>query len=179
MTLSPRTSTISSSAAHLSYLDDVAAVMTNYPLRPKGPQPVITNLTDPDPDPDSVHADTTSDQAVQRPSTAPRPDALDPQLNGIHRSATHIVPRAAAVTGDVNGSLDPRPALLRAKSDFGPRREENEKPGGEEGNKSSEGEWGIRHGFATQLLSEEYNSLLTSVRIQSYPPMRSLVLMKG
>jgi hypothetical protein len=35
---------------------------------------------------------------------------------------------------------------------------------GEDESKSSEaGEWGIRHGFETQLVSEEYNSFLNAV----------------
>jgi regulator-associated protein of mTOR len=53
---------------------------------------------------------------------------------------------------------DARPKLLRAKSDFGPRAKNDET----DSKASSETEWGIRHGFDTQLASEEWNNLLTS-----------------
>lgn len=121
--------------------------------RPKGPQPVLDNFTDPE-----ELSDAPSD-VTPRPNTAPRPDAF----NRLRRSPTEVSPeRRPSPLADSNGNLDPRPKLHRAKSDFGPRREEN-KNGDDESRTSGEGEWGIRHGFETQLVSEEYNNLLTSV----------------
>lgn len=99
-----------------------------------------------------------------RPRTAPR----SLHLNGhamLNRSSTGLfVPNSRG--GSRNPSPSParggRPGLLRARSDFGPRREEARR--GSEGSEHKEGEWGLRHGFETQLESEEYNRLLESVR---------------
>jgi regulator-associated protein of mTOR len=106
----------------------------------------------------------------QRPRTAPR---LYP--NGfatLNRSSTGLLAPASRNTSR-NASPSPtgagagasagagRPGLQRAKSDFGPRREEVNRAGEE--SETKEGEWGLRHGFETQLESEEYNRLLESV----------------
>jgi len=67
-------------------------------------------------------------------------------------------------SNQLNDNTSPRPGLGRAKSDFGPRREERGTKGDdEESTSAADGEWGIRHGFETQLASEEHNNLLTSV----------------
>lgn len=70
-----------------------------------------------------------------------------------------------------NGRASPasgRPNLLRAKSDYGPRRgEEHPDQHDEDSRSSQDGDFRIRHGFESQLTSEEYNNLLNSV---SSPP---------
>jgi regulator-associated protein of mTOR len=55
---------------------------------------------------------------------------------------------------------------MRAKSDFGPRRQHQEEPAAESTDEagSADGHFKIRHGWDDQLNSEEYNNLLTSVR---------------
>lgn len=63
-----------------------------------------------------------------------------------------------------NGS---RPGLSRAKSDFGPRREDTAASVDEDAQSSTDGEFRIRHGWESQLTSEEYNNLLNSVRSMS------------
>lgn len=55
--------------------------------------------------------------------------------------------------------------MLRAKSDYGPRRDEDKE--GEEEVKAVESDFKIRHGFESQLTSEEYNTLLNSVGVLS------------
>jgi regulator-associated protein of mTOR len=134
--------------------------MTTFAARPKGPQPVLDSLTEPD----GGDLSDAPSESRDRPRTAPR---LEPPPNGfsnINRSSTQIF-HASSRRGSRNVSPAPRPGLLRAKSDFGPRREEVAKAGEEEVVKEpGDGEWGIRHGFETQLESEEYNNLLNSVR---------------
>ena len=101
------------------------------------------------------------DDENERPRTAPR---LRPNgFNSFNRSNTSLF-----AVNSRNGSRQPspappqgRPGLQRAKSDFGPRREEMNRAGEE--SETKEGEWGLRHGFETQLESEEYNRLLESV----------------
>jgi regulator-associated protein of mTOR len=130
-------------------------------MRPKGPQPVLDSLTEPADD-----SDTQAENRARR-RTAPR---LDTPLNGfsLHRSSTQIFldnndSRRSSRNASPADISTRRPGLLRAKSDFGPRREEVGK--GDDDSKTSEGgEWGIRHGFETQLVSEEYNSILNAVR---------------
>lgn len=56
--------------------------------------------------------------------------------------------------------MDGRPSLIRAKSDFAPRPSAfNEDT---ESRTSADTEWGIRHGFDTQLASEEWTQALQS-----------------
>jgi regulator-associated protein of mTOR len=62
-----------------------------------------------------------------------------------------------------NGPAAGRPLILRAKSDFGPRRDDRPESADDEVGSSIDGEFKIRHGWETQLTSEEYNNLLTSV----------------
>jgi regulator-associated protein of mTOR len=137
--------------------------MTSIALRPKGPQPVLDSLTESDA---GDLSDTPSENRA-RPRTAPRMDAPPNGFAHLNRSSTQIVSqeqesRRASRNASPAG-LAPRPGLLRAKSDFGPRREELIK-GDDESKTSADAEWGIRHGFETQLESEEYNNLLNSVR---------------
>jgi regulator-associated protein of mTOR len=61
-----------------------------------------------------------------------------------------------------NGTSSGRPGLMRAKSDFGPRRASAAPESTDEG--SVDGHFKIRHGWDDQLNSEEYSNLLTSVR---------------
>jgi regulator-associated protein of mTOR len=86
--------------------------------------------------------------------------------NGFNRSNTSLwAPNSRSGSRNPSPAPPPllgRPGLVRAKSDFGPRREENGHKGAEE-TESKDGEWGLRHGFETQLESEEYNRLLESV----------------
>jgi regulatory associated protein of mTOR len=136
--------------------------MTSIPLRPKGPQPVLDSLTEPD---IGELSDTPSENRA-RPRTAPRTDPPPNGFTHINRSATQVFTNQESRRGSRNASpvgLPPRPGLLRAKSDFGPRREELTRNGDDESKASNDGEWGIRHGFETQLESEEYNNLLNSV----------------
>jgi hypothetical protein len=129
---------------------------------------VLDSLTEPADDSDA-HADNHS-----RPTTAPR---LDTPTNGfsLHRSSTQLILDNDSRRGSRNASPAAigtrRPGLLRAKSDFGPRREEVVRSD-DESKTSDGGEWGIRHGFETQLVSEEYNSILNAVR-SSHKPARA------
>jgi regulator-associated protein of mTOR len=137
--------------------------MTSLALRPKGPQPILDSLTEPDV---ADLSDTPSEHRA-RPRTAPRIDAPPNGFAHINRSSTQVISyeqesRRASRNASPAG-LAPRPGmLLRAKSDFGPRREELNK-GDDDSKTSADAEWGIRHGFETQLESEEYNNLLNSV----------------
>jgi regulator-associated protein of mTOR len=136
--------------------------MTALTMRPKGPQPVLDSLTD------AAEESDAQAENQARPRTAPR---LDTPTNGfsLHRSSTQILlennngSRRASRNASPADIATRRPGLLRAKSDFGPRREEAVR--GEDESKTSDGgEWGIRHGFETQLVSEEYNQVLNAVR---------------
>jgi regulator-associated protein of mTOR len=64
-----------------------------------------------------------------------------------------------------NGALVKRPSMLRAKSDFGPRHDP-EPPESIDEASSADENFKIRHGWDDQLNSEEYNNLLTSVRLK-------------
>ena len=75
-------------------------------------------------------------------------------------------------TADTNGVFDHRPAtppsgtrpgLARAKSDFGPRRTEQDKHDEDASNEGAKDEWEIRHGWEAQLTSEEYLNHLNNV----------------
>jgi hypothetical protein len=136
--------------------------MTNQSLRPKGPQPVIDNLfTIPNdtqiaqPQPQYHNG---LDNGLQNGHLDPAP--------GIFRSSTQFlnadnIPHLR--DRSISPANDSRPKLLRAKSDFGPRFENASRNDDTESKTSGETEWGIRHGFDTQLASEEWNNLLTSV----------------
>ncbi|KIW01014.1 uncharacterized protein PV09_07531 [Verruconis gallopava] len=110
----------------------------------------------------------------ERPHTAPRRLAGPNGSAALNRTSTgfperesrnvsrNTSPTPGAATTAGNGG---RPALVRAKSDFGPRREESQSKIlglSDESESGREGEWGLRHGFETQLESEEYNRLLES-----------------
>lgn len=136
----------------------MSADMLTLRTRPRSPPPQlqIENHSSDDND----HGDDEN----ERPRTAPRPRLNGNGFSGINRSNTSLF-----AVNSRNASRQPspappqgRPGLQRAKSDFGPRREEVNR-GGEEA-ETKEGEWGLRHGFETQLESEEYNRLLESVR---------------
>lgn len=136
-------------------------------LRPKGPQPVLDSLTEPD----TGDLSDTPSEGRSRPRTAPRLEAPPNGYGHLHRSSTNTVSqeqesRRASRNASPAGMV-PRPGMLsRAKSDFGPRREEVNKDD-DESKTSADAEWGIRHGFETQLESEEYNNLLNSVHTAS------------
>ncbi|KAF2105108.1 TORC1 growth control complex subunit Kog1 [Rhizodiscina lignyota] len=85
--------------------------------------------------PDSKSDDDENSDEQQRPTSAPR--------SGLQPSAL----------------LRGRPDLLRAKSDFSPRERSRQS---ENDKNSAEVEWGIRHGFDTQLASEEQMYSLNS-----------------
>lgn len=132
-------------------------------LRPKGPQPVLDSLTEPD----TGDLSDTPSEGRSRPRTASHIEVTTNSPARIHRSSTNFVPqeqesrRASRNASPTGMALRPG-MLLRAKSDFGPRREEANKED-DESKTSVDAEWGIRHGFETQLESEEYNNLLNSV----------------
>jgi len=130
--------------------------------RLRGPQPIIDSLES-----SRNHSDEAleSPDIVDRPTTAPH--TTDPQPSMIFPNKLDTVedfrsPERKS-SNQQNDSTSPRPGLPRAKSDFGPRREDRAKGDDEESASAADGEWGIRHGFETQLASEEHNNLLTSV----------------
>ena len=57
----------------------------------------------------------------------------------------------------------PRQQLLRAATDFGPRKTSPSRP-------SSDEDWELRHGWEEQYNSEEYLTILNSVFISTLPP---------
>ena len=138
--------------------------MTNNAIRPKGPQPVLDDLVGTPANSSTVNGEA---QWQGRPGTAPRTNGVsNPTLA---RSSTAYLSAEAEGQAARSRSSSPntRPMLLRAKSDFGPRRDDHGKGDETESKASTEGEWGIRHGFDTQLASEDYNHLLTEVNISS------------
>jgi hypothetical protein len=126
----------------------------------KGPQPVLDDLV-------GTPASTSSGRADTNGHT----QSTTPQTNGFSRSTAHLARSSTYLAAEINGEVhrsrsaspSTRPALLRAKSDFGPRQDHS-KNDDSDSKTSAEGEWGIRHGFDTQLASEDYNHLLTEVR---------------
>lgn len=143
--------------------------MASLAARPKGPQPVLDSLIGlPDPsltdDPFqrngssnaglNLHVLPESNGLFQIPTPSPLPPLFDATANPTNPALPHLF-------------QDGRPTLLRAKSDFGPRRLTDADSADSDSKTSDETEWGIRHGFATQLVSEEYNHVLTSVRRQT------------
>ena len=140
--------------------------MTSLAVRPKGPQPVLDSLI-------GIPDSSLIDDPFQRNGNSNAGLNLHvlPESNGLFQIPTPspLPPVIDATTNGTNPGLpslfnDDRPKLLRAKSDFGPRRLTDPDSADTDSKASSETEWGIRHGFATQLVSEEYNHVLTSVR---------------
>ena len=83
---------------------------------------------------------------------------LEPSANGVANGFANGVVNGIA-NGVVNGYHSPKPPLTRAKTDIGGwRRDDNDSK-----KDGAEGEWSLRHGFESQLVSEEYTSVLTSV----------------
>ncbi|KAF2675570.1 hypothetical protein BT63DRAFT_420766 [Microthyrium microscopicum] len=129
--------------------------MANPPPRPKGPQPILDDLVGTPASSNSLGENTPLD----RPTTAPRHNGLPAAIG---RSSTYLYPEVSeAVIRSRSASPSARPKLLRAKSDFGPRREDSGRNDDNDSKGSNDAEWGIRHGFDTQLASEDYNHLLT------------------
>lgn len=56
-----------------------------------------------------------------------------------------------------------RPLMLRSKTDVGPHIPKDIEATDEDSRSSVDGDFRIRHGFEDQLVSEEYNNILTSV----------------
>jgi regulator-associated protein of mTOR len=137
--------------------------MNGLPTRPPGPQPVLDHFLETDGGASQANG---QPEQEYRPASGSRADNVQTLRFPLNRSSTHLLgsPRLAAER-DRSASPVPRPGLLRAKSDFGPRRDETPKHGDTDSKTSGEGEWGIRHGFEMQLVSEEYNNLLTSVSL--------------
>ena len=136
--------------------------MTNNAIRPKGPQPVLDDLVGTPIRSSNVNGE---GQWQGRPGTTPRANGVgNPNFA---RSSTAFLSADAegSATRSRSSSPNPRPMLLRTKSDFGPRRDDHAKGDETESKASTEGEWGIRHGFDTQLASEDYNHLLTEVHL--------------
>jgi hypothetical protein len=134
--------------------------MASHPLRSKGPQPVIDELVP------SINGQAPEFDAPTIPIHYN--DNLQEPTVRINRSATHFLNLENGFPArDRSHSpvRDGRPKLLRAKSDFGPRRESNPQNDETESKASGETEWGIRHGFDTQLASEEWNNMLNSVGV--------------
>lgn len=125
----------------------------------KGPRPVLDNFEQAE-----DLSDTGSERTRNRPRFAPRLDLHQSSFATLNRSSTQLfAPGSRSASRNASPAPSGRPGLQRAKSDFGPRREEAAKTSDEEGHVGKEGEWGIRHGYETQLESEEYNRLLESV----------------
>jgi hypothetical protein len=129
-------------------------------MRAKGPQPVIDSLGPPE----------DNQQAIAGPSTyyeAPRATGLrEPTV--VVRSSTFALQNEVEDNEreqTASPALSNRPRLLRAQTDFGPRRDSAKQDQEDSDLASTELEWGIRHGFDTQLGSEEYTNLLTSVSL--------------
>ncbi|KAF1983882.1 WD repeat-containing protein-like protein mip1 [Aulographum hederae CBS 113979] len=138
-------------------MEAASSNMAPSSARPNGPQPIIDSL-----DASREQIDDAAN-AQQRPNTAPRPDPSSslvlPQPTETGSTSRDLLRRPSPRR---NGSMDTRPLLARAKSDFGPRREDRPKAEDAESRASGEAEWGIRHGFETQLTSEDHNNLLTA-----------------
>ncbi|KAK7614320.1 WD repeat-containing protein-like protein mip1 [Phyllosticta paracitricarpa] len=106
----------------------------------------------PDPPRSNTHVALHDDREDSTPS--PRPSSAS-AMRG-RRSSTQDRSRLDSA----DGTASARPGLLRAKSDFGPRWEEQQND--EEEERASDAEWTIRHGWETQLTSEEYQNFLSS-----------------
>jgi regulatory associated protein of mTOR len=131
-----------------------------------------------------------SPEAMQRNSVVAQEAAVRPQEQRVARpaaasstapppiqrpSSSHTLNPTSSVhdtrNGHVNGSSSTAPAkpqLLRAKSDFGPRREEPADHRDDDSKSSLDGDFKIRHGFDSQLESADYNDMLNSVSSPSF-----------
>ncbi|KAF4540051.1 Target of rapamycin complex 1 subunit mip1 [Lasiodiplodia theobromae] len=98
-----------------------------------------------------------NDPHPDRRDDAPSPRSSSATRARERRSGTMAEPR---VNG-ANGSAPARPLMLRAKSDFGPRHNEHQDRDEDE-HENGDAEWTIRHGWESQLTSEEYQNLLSS-----------------
>ncbi|KAF2757428.1 hypothetical protein EJ05DRAFT_476686 [Pseudovirgaria hyperparasitica] len=102
---------------------------------------------------------------LETPST---PDEYDQQpysSSSPHANSDSRTSSSRMTNGGSNMRRDgraERPQMLRAKSDFGPRREDATENHDDESKSSAEGDFKIRHGFESQLTSEEYNTILNS-----------------
>ncbi|KAF2090069.1 hypothetical protein K490DRAFT_35866 [Saccharata proteae CBS 121410] len=88
-------------------------------------------------------------------SPSPRPSS-----EGTRQQITNGFGAAPRLNGS-SATARSRPGLARARSDFGPRRDESS-DSENDAESSADGDWKIRHGWETQLTSEEYQNLLNS-----------------
>jgi regulatory associated protein of mTOR len=96
--------------------------------------------------------------------TTSRPRASSAGQPSTNRNAPQMNGHTPSMEQNVsNGASTGRPLVLRAKSDFGPRREDAADSADEDVGSSADGDFKIRHGWESQLTSEEYNNILTSV----------------
>lgn len=128
----------------------------------------------------AVHSDIEA-QDPTGPAAAGSEYRLQPRHNGFGdvRPRTSVAPRGTTLeqlyqtqlAAETNGVEDnpvaqalnlgrPAAPLMRAKSDFGPRRT------GENG--SDDEDWKMRHGWEDEFTSHEYLSLLNSVSVRNY-----------
>lgn len=134
--------------------------MTDIAHRPKGPQPIIDDLVG---TPASHESQVNGHDHY---SNTPKSNG-----NGSTRTPAHLARSSTYLAAEINGegyrsrsaSPSTRPGLSRAKSDFGPRRDDHAKHEDTDSKHSGEAEWSIRHGFDTQLASEDHAQLLTEV----------------
>ncbi len=103
----------------------------------------------------SIHENGISRQQSPRPTTAGDLVLRDSQTVAVSASRRSAAPSEA------------RPQISRARSDFGPRRQEQAAEAEEEARDVGEGGWRIRHGWETQFTSDEYLNLLNSVAYSS------------
>ena len=131
--------------------------MTNQNMRPKGPQPVLDDLL-------AVPLDSNLPLPQHRHSSSYQNGHLRDPSPGIARSSTQYLAADAASRRERSASpaADTRPKLLRAKSDFIPRRDHSPRGEDSDSKASGETEWGIRHGFESQLAPEEWNNLISA-----------------
>jgi regulator-associated protein of mTOR len=108
-----------------------------------------------------------ADAPSPSPQLPPQPTAATPSRPGTAVTMASSTRASIDEQSDgshvaTNGTSSGRPGLLRARSDFGPRRT-SAPPESTDGG-SVDGHFKIRHGWDDQLNSEEYSNLLTSVR---------------
>jgi regulator-associated protein of mTOR len=133
----------------------------NNTIRPKGPQPILDKLVE---TPADAKPDREELQWLQRIEIASRKTGYqEPSQPIACLSKPYPPPEPEYQPVPQRSTSPPRPVLLRAKTSFGPMREFRRR--GEEGNGKApiKSGWGIRHGFDTQLSSEEYNHMLAEV----------------
>ncbi|OCK92917.1 uncharacterized protein K441DRAFT_662591 [Cenococcum geophilum 1.58] len=101
--------------------------------------------------------------------TTSRPRASSAGQPSTNRNASQMNGHTPSMEQNVsNGASAGRPLMLRAKSDFGSRREDAADSADEDIGSSADGDFKIRHGWESQLTSEEYNNLLTSTFFMYY-----------